>query len=140
MAKNFRQVPQDVRQRLETFALDDVVVACAKRLRPQDVGRYDRLGLRLQNGQLVVPPPFVPDASAGKYSRFNVEGKEIVRRDLPMINKEFCFYAPDWGDLLGNGLSWKSDSRRSLGCDLHISFLVQAASSDTLVPNMRTIS
>lgn len=98
MAKNFRQVPQDVRQRLETFALDDVVVACAKRLRPQDVGRYDRLGLRLQNGQLVVPPPFVPDASAGKYSRFNVEGKEIVRRDLPMINKEFCFYAPDWGD------------------------------------------
>jgi len=98
MPKNFRHVPQDVRQRLETFALDDVVAACAKRLRPQDVGRYGRLGLRLENGQLVVPPPFVPDASAGKYSRFNVEGKEVIRRDLPKTQKEFCFYAPDWGD------------------------------------------
>ena len=37
MPKNFKQVPHEVRQRLQTFVLDDVVVACAKRLRPQDV-------------------------------------------------------------------------------------------------------
>jgi len=98
MPKNFRQIPHEVRQRLQTFALDDVVVACAKRLRPQDVGRYGHLGLRLENGRLIVPPACVPDVTAGKYSRINVEGKDIIRRDLPMIQKEFCFYAPDWGD------------------------------------------
>lgn len=98
MPKNFRQIPQDVRQRLETFELDDVVVACAKRLRPQDVGRYSHLGLALEGGRLTIPPPFVPDVKAGKYSRSNVEGKDIARRDLPMVRKEFSYLAPDWGD------------------------------------------
>jgi hypothetical protein len=98
MPKNFNQIPNEVRQRLETFALDDVVVACAKRLRPEDIKRYSHLGLTLENGRLVVPSPFVPNVAAGKYSRINVEGKEIVRRDLPMIKKEVCSYAPNWGD------------------------------------------
>jgi hypothetical protein len=103
MPKNFRQIPDEVRRRLETFALDDVVAACAKRLRPQDVGRYSHLGLRLVSGQLVVPPPFVPDAGGGKYSRANVEGKEVIRHDLQKIQKEVCFYAPNWGDA-SNGM------------------------------------
>jgi hypothetical protein len=98
MPKNFRQVPNEVRQRLQTFALDDVVVASAKRLRAQDVQRYSHLGLRLESGRLIIPPSFVPDVTAGKYSRINVEGKDVIRHDLPMIKKEFCFYAPDWGD------------------------------------------
>lgn len=98
MPKNFRQIPESILQRLRTFEMDDVIVACAKRLRPVDVGKYQRLGLRLENGELRIPPPFVPDASAGKYSKFNVEGKDIVLKDVPMIKKEFCFLAPDWGD------------------------------------------
>jgi hypothetical protein len=98
MPKNFRRVPDEVRKRLETFALDDVIVACAKQLRLQDVERYAHLGLRLENGKLVVPPGFVPDVRAGEYSRINVEGKEIIRKDLPKIAKGFSFYAPDWGD------------------------------------------
>jgi hypothetical protein len=98
MPKNFRKIPNEVRERLHTFALDDVVAACAKRLTPEDVQRYVHLGLRLENGRLIIPPPFVPNASAGKYSRINVEGKDIKRLDLPKIKKEFCFYTPNWGD------------------------------------------
>lgn len=98
MPKNFRQIPDELRRRIETFALDDVVAACAKLLRPGDFARYTHLGLRLVNGQVIIPPAFVPDPRAGKYSRVNVDGKVLVRRDLPMIQKEFCFYAPNWGD------------------------------------------
>src|SRR4029077_4814208 len=98
MPKNYRHVPPEVLQRIQTFALDDVVVACAKQLRAVDIARYSHLGLRIQNGQLVVPAPFVPNANAGKYSKANVEGKDIIRHDLPMIQKEFSFLAPDWGD------------------------------------------
>ena len=98
MPKNFRQVPHTIRQRLETFSLDDVVVACAKLLRPQDIEKYAHLGLQITDGQIVLPPPAVPDISAGKYSKMNIEGKDVIRRDLPKIQKEFCFYAPDWGD------------------------------------------
>jgi hypothetical protein len=98
MPKNFRQVPLQVRQRLETFALDDVVVACAKQVRAEDVHKYDHLGLRLEGDRLIVPPPFVPNPNAGKYSKINVEGKDIKRKDLPKIQKEFSSFAPNWGN------------------------------------------
>ena len=81
MPKNLRQIPHEVRQQLETFALDDVVVAVAKQLRAKDVERYAHLGLRIENGHLIVPAPFVPDIGTGKYSRINIEGKEIIRID-----------------------------------------------------------
>jgi len=96
MRKNFREIPREIRQRLETFALDDVVVATAKQLRPQDVARYAHLGLKIENGELIIPPPSIPDVQAGKYSRINVEGKDIIRKDLPMFKKEFSHYAPNW--------------------------------------------
>lgn len=98
MPKNFRTIPDEVRQRLGTFALDDVIAAVAKLLRLQDFDHYARLGLRLESGTPIVPPSFVPDARNGRYSQINVEGKEIIRKDLPMIQKEFSFYAPDYGD------------------------------------------
>jgi len=47
--KNFRQILYEVRQRLETFALDDVVVAVAKELGPNDIEKYDHLRLRIEN-------------------------------------------------------------------------------------------
>lgn len=96
MPKNFRQIPPEVLQRLETFALDDVIVAVAKQLRANDIERYTHLGLRVENENLIIPDPFVPKVEAGKFSRFNVEGKLIIRKDLPMIQKEFSHYAPNW--------------------------------------------
>src|ERR1700730_17556931 len=77
MPKNFRQIPEEVRERLQTFALEDVIVACAKRLRQADILRYSHLGLRFEEGRLVVPLPFVPDVSAGRYSKFNTKGKDV---------------------------------------------------------------
>lgn len=98
MPKNFRQVPDAVRHRLETFALDDVVIAVAKELGPVDVEKYRHLGLRIENANLIVPDPFVPDIRTGRYSKINVEGKEVIRKDLPMTTKSSSFYAPNWGD------------------------------------------
>jgi hypothetical protein len=98
MPKNFLKIPPDVVARLKTFALDDVVAACAKRIKPSDIAKYADLGLRLnERGELVAPEAFVPNPTAGKYSRINVDGKEVVRKDLPKISKDFSFYAPSWG-------------------------------------------
>ena len=57
MKKNLRKVPHQVLDRLNTIELDDIVVACAKRLKIQDIGRYAHLGLAYENGRLVLPPP-----------------------------------------------------------------------------------
>jgi hypothetical protein len=80
------------------FDADDVVVACAKSLRPDDVRNYRHLSVALNDGVLTFPPTQLPPPHAGRYSQANVEGREIVRRDLPMIEKTFYWETPNWGD------------------------------------------
>jgi hypothetical protein len=71
--------------------------------------RYSHLGLSIVNGELKLPNPAIPNPTAGRYSRANVEGYEKRRTDLPKIQKEYSFEAPDWGDW-SNGshtVSWE---------------------------------
>jgi hypothetical protein len=98
MKKNLLKVPRHVLDRINTFELDDIVVACAKRLTAADLSKYAHLGLAINDGRLSLPSPFIPDPRAGRYSSANVEGREIVRRDLPMVKKSFSWETPNWGD------------------------------------------
>ncbi|MDO8566098.1 MAG: hypothetical protein Q7S04_02875 [Candidatus Moranbacteria bacterium] len=99
MAKrNLIKIPQVILERIRTFDQDDIVVACAKLLRPEDISRYAHLGLALVDGKLIIPSPAIPNPDAGRYSKANVEGYEKIRKDLPKVPKEFSFEAPDWGD------------------------------------------
>lgn len=98
MPKNFRKIPDQILKRLETFALDDVVAACVKRISPGDIKKYGHLGVEIRDGELVLPDPFVPDPRTGIFSSINVHGKEVKRKDLPKVIKTFSFYAPNWGD------------------------------------------
>jgi hypothetical protein len=65
MKKNIRKMPQETLNRIHSFELDDIVVACVKRLKQEDLVRYASLGLKLAGGSLMLPQPFVPNASAG---------------------------------------------------------------------------
>jgi len=96
--RNILKIPADILERVRTFDQDDVVAACAKLLRLEDIPRYAHLGIVLTDGQLVPPPPSLPDPKAGRYSKANVAGYEKIRKDLPMYQKEFGFWAPNWGD------------------------------------------
>lgn len=98
MPQNYRKVPQNVLEKITRLAVDDVVVACAKRLRSDEVQLYSHLGLKMENGALVVPAPVVPPGHIGKYSDTNINGMEVVRRDLPKIFKTITIEVPNWGD------------------------------------------
>lgn len=97
MPKNYRLIPADIRTRLRQFVLDDVIAACAKRIHVNELERYAHLGVKLAGDQLILPEPFVPSPSAGKFSTYNVDGKDVKRKDLPKTLKTFSFYAPNWG-------------------------------------------
>jgi len=71
-------------------------VACVKRLSRQDIESYGHLNLKIVDGELVIPAPAPPPATSGKYSSTNVNGDEVVRRDLPMYTKSYVMQAPDW--------------------------------------------
>jgi len=98
MKKNIRTVPTRILERIRSFELDDIVVACVKRLKPEDLGRYSHLGLKIEAGKLFVPDPAVPPPESGRYSKANVEGREVVRKDLPMVTRSYSWESPNWGD------------------------------------------
>src|SRR5581483_3732888 len=109
--KNLRKIPQHVRNRITGLAVDDIVVACVKRISKEDIQRYAHLHLRLNGNTLEVPPPRVPSENVGKYCFINVHGKEVVRRDLPMTSKSYSVEVPNWGDW-SNGshdMTWSRD-------------------------------
>lgn len=84
--------------RLKNFELDDVVVACVREVSAENVTNFGDVGLRWVNGALEVPPAFVPARNAGRYSRANVEGEVVVRRDLPKTFQTYTWEAPNYGD------------------------------------------
>jgi hypothetical protein len=96
--KNLRNVPDEIRAKITSFEVDDIVVACAKHLRAQDLARYNHLGITLENNRLVLPPQAVPPPTSGSYSDANVNGREVVRKDLPMVQKTYSWEVPNWGD------------------------------------------
>ena len=98
MKKNIRKIPKDTLDRINAFELDDIVVACVKRLKQDDLARYAHLGVNLASGSLTLPAPFVPSSSAGSYSKANVEGKDIILKHLPMVTRTDSWETPNWGD------------------------------------------
>lgn len=54
----------------------------------------DRLGLTSQDGGY----QGIPSRGIGRWSRWNVTGRIIIRRDLPKITKSWSFDRPNWGD------------------------------------------
>lgn len=96
--RNIRKIPPILIEKIQTFETDDVVVACVKFLRSEDLPRYSHLGLKLKNGKLLISSPIIPNPGAGRYSWANVYGRYKIRRDLPKIWKWFHMEVPNWGD------------------------------------------
>jgi hypothetical protein len=96
--RTFRKIPAHVRSKITGLDVDDVIVACAKRINRNDIAQYGHLSLRVENGQVVLPAPTVPAETIGRYCSINVNGKEVLRKDLPMITKTYTFEVPNYGD------------------------------------------
>jgi len=109
--KNLNKIPPRLLAKLSAFEIDDIVAACTKLIRAEDVERYRGLGLEIVDGALHVTGRSLPPTSAGRYSRRNVEGLEVIRRDLPMTSRTVTFETPNFGDW-GKGsheTSWSRD-------------------------------
>lgn len=109
VARNLLKIPRTILERIRTFSQDDVVAACAKFLRPEDVPRYAALGLAIIDGKLVTPPPALPNPTAGRFSKANVYGYDKVRDDLPKVSKTISAEAPNWRGYGTHSVSWTRD-------------------------------
>lgn len=102
--RNLRKIPAAIMERINSKGKndlgDDLVVTTAKRISLADIekGVYSHLGLTVANGHVSYEPLIMPPISSGRYSKRNQQGREIVRRNLPKIERDYSWTAPNFGD------------------------------------------
>src|SRR6185295_4173204 len=100
MKKNLRKVPDDIYAKLKTIKSKDIVVGCAIKYKRDALlsGQLKHLGVTLTPNGLEMTPAVVPAADQGKFSNRNINGVEIVRKDLPKETHYNTVESPNWGD------------------------------------------
>jgi hypothetical protein len=99
--KNFRKIPGWILDRIQQFHGDDVVVACLQQVSIQELlaGRFRHLGITVVDGvPALAEAKILPPRASGRFSRFNREGRELVRRDLAKVKKAYTWEVPNFGD------------------------------------------
>jgi hypothetical protein len=97
---NLRKIPQAVHVKLKRYCAEQIMVAVVKTIPLSAIrgGRYKHLGIKESDGKPTVPEFTVPPAKQGMFSRRNVRGWVVIRKDLPKIPKTYTFETPNWGD------------------------------------------
>lgn len=98
---NYNKIPDWIRNKVQEIASEEVIVACTRTISAADIGtdKFEQFGLSVVNNKLVIAQQTVlPAPSKGRYSRFNLDGREIVLRNLPKIQKAFTWDVPNFGD------------------------------------------
>ena len=98
--RNIRKIPDSVRRKLDQIEQREVVAVCARTFPAHELigGALHHLGVLMMPGELFVPPEALPSAETGKYSRWNVEEQEIVRKDLGLETHTRSVDVPNFGD------------------------------------------
>jgi hypothetical protein len=96
---NVRKIPTPIKSQLRH--LDRyVVAACTGTYDTAQIvaGKLKHLGIRIAEGRLTIPEAIVPLAARGKYSRRNVNGYQVIRKDLGKQTHYHSVETPNWGD------------------------------------------
>ncbi len=56
------------------------------------------MGVEMRSGDITLPSSVLPDPKRGRYSRRNVAGKVVVRKDLPKETRTYSWETPNFGD------------------------------------------
>jgi hypothetical protein len=100
MKKHLRKIPDDILTKIKAIKGKEIVVGCAVKFKADTLvaGRLKHLGIILGQDGLKVPPVALPPKSQGNYSTWNLEGREIIRKDLPKETHYNSIESPNWGD------------------------------------------
>jgi hypothetical protein len=98
--KNFREIPKQILLRTKEISTSNVSVAAIKIVSLQSIsdGIYDHLGFTIDGKKVSIPERIIPDKNVGLASKYNIEVKEIIHKDLPKTTSTYSVTVPDWGD------------------------------------------
>lgn len=98
--KNFFNVPDHIKQKLSTLKSNDIIVSCVKKIKKESIsnGDYRHIGIKIENTKLIFPNVILPDPKTGRYSNYNINGRTIILKNLPKIDRSYSADSPNFGD------------------------------------------
>lgn len=101
--KNIRKIPKSILRQLEHLKDERyIVVACLRVYSSHDLlgeSALEHLNVHLGGNELSMPEDSVlPPESSGKHSFRNINGHEVIRKDLPKETRYNAVESPNWGD------------------------------------------
>lgn len=99
MSKNMRKVPSKVEAKIEIFGDKPFVVGCIKHYGQAEImaGKLRQYGIVInEKGVACGSGEVLPPKTAGRYSRRNIMGYSITRRDLPKVTRDIPYSVTDW--------------------------------------------
>jgi len=99
MKKNIIKIPKTIRFQLKKLNRQ-IKVAASKKYTLNEISRGDlkHLGIKISGGRIMIPKNIIPPETSGKYSDKNINGYEVIRRDLPKETHYHTVETPNWGD------------------------------------------
>lgn len=96
--KNFNSLPEHIKAKLSMYKENLIEVCCVEKVNEENIDNYRHLGISITNKNISIKNNLIlPDVSNGRFSKYNVEGRTIVRKDLPKITKFIPYELQDWG-------------------------------------------
>lgn len=96
--KNFNSLPEHIKAKLAIYKENLIEACCIEKINADNIANYHKLGITLNNDALSFEKnPTLPDASNGRFSKYNIQGRVIVRKDLPKVTKFMEYELQDWG-------------------------------------------
>lgn len=98
--KNIIKLPEETHEKISKMNGDYFKVLCTKRIPKKDIvdNTYEHVLIRYESGKLSYQSKIVPSIKNGRYSRYNSNGRVIIRDDLPKVDKSYSFDRPNFGD------------------------------------------
>lgn len=99
MKKNIIKIPNKLNVKLANIH-GPVVAGCSKRYKISDIsnGLLEHIDIFFTDNEISYSKFIIPKIDQGKFSKINLEGEEVIRKDLPLETHYNSFDSPNWGD------------------------------------------
>lgn len=100
MKKNFLRIPENLSAKAIRSKDDNIVAFGLLKAKYDDIndGKYSHLNLSIESGKVNFSKNFTPSKNQGKYSNWNIHGREFKRKDLPKERYYNYVESPNWGN------------------------------------------
>jgi len=90
MQKNYRLIPQFIKTKLNNFQENEIVVAAIKKMTKEEIEQHPIISKIISfNHNIQIQEHYEPEATAGSYSKKNLNGYRVKHHDRPKVRKTF---------------------------------------------------